>query len=229
MKHHKLIVLLLLGVLAAASGQQATTTDAGLTLSGTVSNWDMGEAELAIVLFGEGELEESERLATSSIAPDGSFEITVPPSLPEEGLTRGSMFTLCGGGRFDGTVSEPTWREGFTAPLVSQDGEPLGLLTPSSSQDFAGFGPGQAGDFFVGFLYVDRDLTIQGSCARNGHSFVNDYDAALNKGWNQVVLSVDEVTEDGAMVMSARTVATLPEGTHWFYTPAEDLWRAHGP
>lgn len=190
MKHRKWIILLVLCIVTAASGQQATPTDAGLTLSGTISDWDMGEAELAILLLGEGDLEESERLATSMIAADGSFEISVPGSVPDEALNRGSAFTLCGGSRFDGTVSEPTWGEGFTAPLVSQDCEPLGLLTPASSQDIAGFGRGEAGDFFVGFMYVDRDLTIQGSCGRNEHSFVNDYDVALTKGWNQVVFGI---------------------------------------
>lgn len=223
--HPVLACLLTLSLPVTAYGQQVTATDAGVNLSGTVSGWDQGEAELTILLFGEGFFDDYPSVATSTIAEDGSFMIAIPESIPDEALTEGGVFSLCERGRFDGTVSTQTWREAFAALMVRRDGEALGLVTPASSEAVAGFNQSNdAGDFFIGLLYVDRNIAVQGNCGRGG--FVSDYDIELTEGWNQVIFTVEEDTEPGSAIMSVRSVTRHPEGTGWYFTPLEDLWRS---
>lgn len=109
-----------------------------------------------------------------------------------------------------------------------------GVIFPSDSKEFADWelSMGQedaAKGFTIDFVYAHEAATVKGECESSGFTKVtttyyktSKYDIDLEKGWNIVKYSVDELFEDKEgnlypSVESYTIVEQIPDNIEWFF------------
>lgn len=142
----------------------------GFTVTGKVQGYNAGAASLEAVAK-----ESVPSFKVGEIEADGTFSITLPDVLEDKDITLET----------DSPCSEVTQTAASfkTAQLSSlsivKDNLRIGEVSHASSLEL--FGSNR-----VTYVYVDRDVSITGTCReeRDGDSFNYIYDTNFKKGWN---------------------------------------------
>jgi hypothetical protein len=198
-------------LLALAAAQDAPV------LSGTVAGWALGESRLAAVSFTEDG--PAGTIAETTVGPDGSFELTLPETVPDELLTRLDAAEICPEAPEGLTLSPESFMGvGVFALGVGEDEAMPGFLAQASSEAVVleQEGSAQLGDFAVFYVYAAEPVSVRGTCVREGETETINLD--LQAGWNTLVSSTTEVT-DGMWTGMETTVGDAPEGAGWYYAP----------
>lgn len=226
-----LVVVAALGVAAQAAAQEQMVpmSPAGDSPSrveqGQIVGWPGGDAVIYPTLgfFGNAQI-----FAVGAVAPDGSFRVELPPSVPMDLLGKSSE--QCSTIR----SSDPDAMSNFTGNyLIFQHGKPTGATHSASSLAFASFTGFGDGDTRTGFFYTDRDVTLGGFCDRQlsfgtaSIDFLQNFDITAHKGWNEVVAAIS-VPQPGHVVATLRTGSNVAN-EQWFFFPASPMDMAsHG-
>jgi hypothetical protein len=202
---------------AAASHQPSLASPAqahgGLVERGRIVGWPGGNAVIypTVGFFGVSQI-----VAVGAVHANGSFSVRFPSTLPVDLLHRSTdqCSTL--------HSSDPAALNNFTGNyLVVQHGTQVGATHSATSQAFASFTGGAAGDTRTGFLYTNHTTTLSGYCQRTislgGYTvdFRQNFDLHAHKGWNEVVARLS-VPQTGHLV-SDLTVGSNRAREKWFY------------
>ena len=202
---------------AAASHQPALISpaqkQAGLVERGRIGGWPGGNAVIygTVGFFGTPQI-----VAVGAVHPDGSFSVRFPSTLPVDLLHKST--DQCSTLR----SSDPAALNNFTGNyLVVQHGMQVGATHSATSQAFASFTGGAAGDTRTGFLYTNHTTTLSGYCQRTislgGYTvdFRQNFDLHAHRGWNEVVARLS-IPQAGHLV-SDLTVGSNRAREKWFY------------
>jgi hypothetical protein len=165
----------------------ASAREEGFSISGTISNWPGGEAEVRAEVFNPTAPQVREEVATGIIANDGSFEITLPPitaGLLQSRLDR--ALARCEGV----TVTPEDTRYSFSDFIVYRDGRAIAELNREPVHDGAWIAP--VGSTSVTVQYFSNDATIQATCEQQDGSLTTMADIDVAPGWNTLVWTVTE-------------------------------------
>ena len=215
-----LLALIALVLLFTACNRTETPgVDPARTLSGDVQNWGArGSATLNAVASSEiGE--PLGTLATTTIAANGSFELTLPATVDNNLLIDSGTAVICEGGTITGSANPSTWRETFAELMVEQNNETIGFLARASSEAAASFEGAEAGDFFLNNVYIDRDVTIQLTCTYPEGMFAAD--ANLKQGWNLIMFTFEEVEQGMPTRARITTPTSVPTGVNWYFVSTD--------
>lgn len=203
--------VVLVSILLAACSQ-AVDVDRGNVISGDVENWSGTTATLQPLVTDEtGTNVVTELEASATIAGDGSFELTLPETVPSDQL---NTLPLCTG-EFEGTLEPATWGELFLELAIMQGESIEGFLLQATNPDLY-FAP-QPGDRAAFRLYVDRDVTASGTCTEPD-GFVTQYEAMPDEGWNVVMFEVLAVDGEGSPTsMRVTTPEVVPADMNWYF------------
>ena len=180
-----------------------------LTFSGQLSNWEGGEAQLVLnVATGPpAPTLGPDSVVIGDLAADGSFNFTLPESMPEEALVPYSE--VLGADHCEEASITP--EDALAAPVaiaIYTDEGLVGGLFRANPEYQPGQGPP---DYRLAVGYTPGEVTVQGRCTRTEAPvpFVDEFDFTVGPGWHQLVVWVrqdpnansfsnDPVPEDAA-------------------------------
>lgn len=218
-----LIVLLAMALPAVGqtSGNESATSEAAQEiLSGTLQNWDQGEAVIAVTSIG-ADGSPLGNIAEAPVAEDGSFGLELPAEVPANLLSEIDASLMCPSG---GITFSPESFQGVAALalMVFQNEAPLGLVVqgsseaPSASPFASPEQQAEVGDFYVPRIYADRPVSIQGTCDYGGAP--QSFDWELQPGWNTLISRTTAVSEGRATEYEA-VIASIPSEANWYFIP----------
>lgn len=180
-------------------------------VSGIVQNWPGGTGAVRPVVTDETGTVVVEQLeTTATISDDGSFQLSLPPTVDSEMLFSESICL----GTFEGTIDPQSWGEFFAEMGVFQGDQYTGSLILASDPNV--YSSTRVGDMILYRLFLDRAVTVRGTCSEE--EFVQEYDAAAEAGWNYVLFEVLEVGMDGfPSVVRLTTPPSIPSGLDWYF------------
>jgi hypothetical protein len=194
-----LAVLVAAVLLLAACGRQTTDPEqppnlGARALSGTIQDWPGGAAEITAQVYRPDF--RVEVIASGEVNDQGGFSLTLPDSLREALLFSlpPELLQYCE----NLNVSEPQARGNIIAWLEAYRGaDMLGAVVQISALDWADewTGAPPTGTSAVGRVYVDRDVSVTGSCEDQFLGLSASFEVDLEAGWNIVVVRVTESTE----------------------------------
>ncbi len=202
-------------LLVACQGASAPTAPSSLDLTGWSAHAGVLRAEAEA---GQGPVYRT--LASTSIAGDGTFTLTLPAQLPVDVmrdvddlpsyLCPGATATALAASRETVSLSDvhELWLDANhrleALVLATRPGLHAGL-----GSDFEG------GDAFARWTYVEQALRVSGECAYgSGTSGVTQLvDLDLRAGWNTIVTEV--VSASAGWPTALRLVDTLPSAATW--------------
>lgn len=159
-------------------------------------------------------------LASGAPAGGDAFSLTLPSAPPAEVLWDADDLDalLCAGLDPTGVttsrsplavaVIDRLWRVGpdLLAPLTAASRAGIGFELPSAFD---------VGDVIHRFVYVERSLSVGGSCSFGSGAVVHDLDLALRPGWNALRTEITAMA-GGFVQAFETTVVQDAEGLDWF-------------
>ena len=200
--------LLLVAVLAACTTTGVTpppAPPADVTLDGTIAGWGLGDAAVAAAFESAAETP----VATGTLDQRGELRVTLPGEIPSDALR---PVASC-----PGLVrSDPGALVNSLAELeVRVGGLATGTLAKTSSREVLEGGLQRQGDHRRQYTYADRAVALTGECPFDAVGITLRYDLELERGWNEVVFTLDRVSPTGALLLSV-TAASADAGA-WHY------------
>jgi hypothetical protein len=207
-----LIVAVVAAALAGCVGDSAV--DGGSVpgvLNGAVTGWQEGRADLVAAVFDGQALRP---IAHGGLDAAGNVYMRLPEALEADLLAPLADVLPC-----RELAAVP--REAGVARLFSldvvHDGRPRGAIAQASSQEATFPLPSEVGAYRVFRWYADRDASVTGTCASTsgGYAYEHRWALDLERGWNIVVETINELTGDGER--RETRAAPLPDGTNWYF------------
>lgn len=179
-------------------------------LAGVVVAWERGEATARAEVPAPGGAPFA--VASGAVSATGAFALVLPEQL-EDGL----LFLEDASEQCDGLIVSPSYFKATTLAelAVYRRGERLGSLVYRSFA--AGLEP-EVGDTQVAWLYLDQNVTMQGSCQNTGET--TTFDLRLQRGWNAFVWRFEALTDEQRS-LSLRT-GPLPANARWHFVALDD-------
>jgi hypothetical protein len=178
--------------------------EVSFVISGQAENYASDELKLVGYTFDGGQV-----VGTGQLQSDGSFTFSLPETLPK--MIEAIPFDTLWCSDFEVTPEKARGR--FLYVLGTEETAPRpGGLVLASSLEAAKTLLNDTGDrpitlyAVAAWLYVDRDVTIQGTCQT---TIPQQTDLNLKKGWTMLVTEVDQET--------ATIVTTSEIELNWYW------------
>lgn len=187
----------------------------GFTLNGLLSEWN-GSTDISIVPMASVFSPSSSAVAQpAAIASDGSFSLNYYSGSEMQNARDAmgqleSMFeAIC--------VSNQNWTDEPDAAVFTAQSQFKLLDANGEEAGSAWIGLENGGAQQLTFWYVDRDVSIEGSCINpDGNQY--EFDLQLNAGWNEVRQGFEgsSYVINGTPIDNTN-VYTIPSGYKWMY------------
>ncbi|WP_157202886.1 hypothetical protein [Calidithermus chliarophilus] len=155
--------------------------------------------------------------ATANVDASGNFSYSLPNIPATELGDLGSPGSCAPSSNPSAKAANISGTGGIVA-YVGAASSPTGIVfvlsfSPSASTLSAG------DHLLVGFVFVNSDVTVVGTCTSGGLTTV--YDLKFKAGWNLFIQTVEEVS-GGTVTKTRMTASTgpLPASLKWWYVPA---------
>ena len=208
------LALIVVVVAALAGCTNGSAKDGGSVprdLSGAVTSWQEGRADLVAEVFDGEDLRP---IAHGTLDAAGNVGVWLPEALEADLLARLADVLPCR--ELAAVPPEARVARLFSLDVV-HDGRPRGAIAQASSQEATFPLPSEVGAYRIFRWYADRDASVRGTCASTSGGYVYEHRWALDleRGWNIVVETINELTESGET--RETRAAPLPEGTNWYF------------
>lgn len=186
----------------------------GSTMSGTIPNWEDGEAR--IVLLGPRQVppprvRPAGVQTIGTITADGSFTLDVPGSFTEEDFVPVAEFLDPG---CSNIALEPP--DAVYFPVIygvyRDDGTLIGEIFRGSPGAEKGPIPGE----FTSLPgYAEQSFTLTGSCPDERRFVVEDYDFSVEAGWHELIQSFTEHPDKAGWRSDLWRNQAVPDQATW--------------
>ena len=215
LKRFSLALLLTVCLCACGTSTKPPTTNpppANADLQGQLTGWRLGEASLSATFFGPGDLSEREsiQIAAGTLQASGQFTADFSDSVGKDALL---TLPVCDALTVSGEAARINT---FSALDVRVGDEQRGLMALASSARVLSEGLQAVGEYYVQWLYADREVSLKGDCAITNPPTTLGYDLTLQKGWNTVTFRLERKDATGQTLVQ-RSEAVTDEAA-WFYT-----------
>jgi len=171
------------------------------SISGTIPNYNLGAGKTIKLTYWGNAYSEYPDFGSGTVDANGIFNLASLNAVPDSLLEDLSEIP-------DGvTISDPSVKikGGCVLRIYTTS-----TIKPTHTVDRGIFNsPTQAGDYYINFIYADRNCNVQGTFIETNYTDI--YNFQLKKGWNKLVQLVKQVDPS---IIEYTTVE--PSNGYWY-------------